>query len=183
MLRAIAVRTASDQKSSPQAHPHSGIAVLEHDERHLRRKAITLTDGTRILADFAEPVVLDAGDELVLDNGAVVTIAAASEPLYEITARDPAHLAQLAWHIGNRHLPAAIAADKILILRDHVIKSMLIGLGAAVRDITAPFNPVRGAYGGHGAAHQHGHEHTHGHDHGHGHDHDHDGHSHHHHHD
>lgn len=184
MLRAIAVRTASQERTGPHARPRSGTAVLQHDERHLRRKAIKLTDGTKILADFPEPVVLVAGDELVLDNGTVVTIAAADEPLYEITARDEAHLVQLAWHIGNRHLPAAISADKILILRDHVIKSMLIGLGATVHEATAPFNPIRGAYAEHGAGHHH-HGHEHAHDHGHTHDHDHDDHSndHHHHHD
>ncbi len=58
------------------------------------------------------------------------------------------HLAELAWHIGNRHLAAAIEADRILILRDHVIKAMLEGLGATVTDIVEPFTPVRGAYSG-----------------------------------
>ena len=43
------------------------------------------------------------------------------------------HLAELAWHIGNRHLAAAIEAERILILRDHVIRAMLEGLGAVGR--------------------------------------------------
>lgn len=181
MLRAIALRTATQGGADLHASQISGTAVLQHDERHLRRKAIKLTDGTKILVDFPEPVVLASGDQLVLDDGTVVTIAAAEEPLYEITARDHSHLVQLAWHIGNRHLPAAVDADKIFILRDHVIKAMLTGLGATVNEITAPFNPVRGAYAGHEPGHQHAHEHAHEHAHGH-HHHDHD-HSHHHHHD
>lgn len=179
MLRAIAVRPPSKESPDVKA-PSQSTAVLQHDERHLRRKAIKLTDGSKILADFPEPVVLIAGDELLLDNGDVVTIVAADEPLYEIEARNDAHLTQLAWHIGNRHLPAAIEANRILILRDHVIKAMLTGLGATVHEIMAPFNPIRGAYAGHEPGHQHGHQHSHGHtdDHSHGHDH-----SHHHHHD
>lgn len=176
MLRATAVRTSPQGGVDSHAPQIAGTAVLQHDERHLRRKAIKLTDGTKILVDFPEPVVLASGDQLVLDDGTVVTISAADEPLYEITARDHTHLVQLAWHIGNRHLAAAIESDKILILRDHVIKAMLTGLGATVRDITAPFNPVRGAYAGH----EPGHHHSHGHTHDHHHDHDH---SHHHHHD
>ncbi len=46
---------------------------------------------------------------------------------------------------------------RILILRDHVIEDMLIGLGATVRHVREPFQPVRGAYhsGGHGHAHGH----------------------------
>ena len=83
----------------------------------------------------------------------------------------------LAWHIGNRHLAAEIEAERILILRDHVIRSMLEGLGAVVSDVVEPFNPLGGAYsgegGGHGhSAHGHAHEH-HEHD-GHGHAHSHD---------
>ena len=52
------------------------------------------------------------------------------------------HLAELAWHIGNRHLAAAIEPDRILILRDHVIKAMLEGLGATVADTVEPFEPL-----------------------------------------
>ena len=183
MLRAIAIQAASKAGVDTHAPSPFGTAVLQHDERHLRRKAIKLTDGSKVLVDLPEPVVQAAGDALLLDNGAVVAIVAADEPLYEITARNSADIAQLAWHIGNRHLPAAIAADRILILRDHVIKAMLIGLGATVREITAPFNPLRGAYSGHGHQHGHDHKHDHAHDHDHDHSHDHDHGHHHHHHD
>src|SRR3569623_899527 len=167
MLRAIAVRPASKTKIEARDSSPFGTAVLQHDERHLRRKTINLTNGNNILVDFPEPVVLLAGDELVLDNGAVVSIIAADEPLYEITGHNSANLAELARHIDNRHLPAAIAADRLLILRDHVIKTMLAGLGANVHEIVAPFNPVRGAYAGHGHEHGHGHTLAHQHDNGH----------------
>jgi urease accessory protein len=145
-----------------------GRAVLAHDERHLRRRAIELADGGKVLVDLLEPVTLNDGDRLVLEDGRQIEIGAAPEELYDIRARGAVHLAELAWHIGNRHLAAAIEADRILILRDHVIKDMLEGLGATVADVVEPFSPVRGAYSGHG--HDHGH---HGHDH-HGHDHHHE---------
>ena len=103
-----------------------------------------------MLVDLPEPVTLADGDRLVLEDGRQIEIAAAPEELYDIRARDTVHLAELAWHIGNRHLAAAIEADRILILRDHVIKAMLEGLGATVTDIVEPFTPVRGAYSGHG---------------------------------
>lgn len=177
MLKAIAVRRATD--APPSHEPVLGRAILQHDERHLRRRMIEASDGRKVLVDLPEPVVLAAGDSLVIEGGGAVEIAAADEPLYAVRSRDPLHLAELAWHIGNRHLAAAIAADRILILRDHVIKAMLEGLGAEVEDIVAPFNPVRGAYSGHGHGHSHGdgeHHHDHGHgDHAH---HDHHGHSH-----
>ncbi len=163
MLRVIAVKSASGEEINAQTSAPFGTAILPHDERHLRRKTIALTDGSKVFVDFPEPVFLLAGDVLALDNGAFVTIAAADEPLYEITARDNIHLSELAWHIGNRHLPAAIASEKILILRDHVIKAMLEGLGATVHEIVAPFNPVRGAYAG--QSHAQGQHRAHSHDH------------------
>lgn len=157
MLKAVAVRRASEVAEGQE--PPTGRAVLQHDERHLRRRLIELVDGRKVMVDLAETVVLDAGDTLVLKDGGTVAIAAAYEPLYEVFAKDPVHLLELAWHIGNRHLAAAIEPTRILILRDHVIMAMLEGLGARVKEIVAQFNPVRGAYSGHG-------EHSHGHDHG-----------------
>ncbi|MGO4638952.1 urease accessory protein UreE [Mesorhizobium sp. 2RAF45] len=138
-------------------------AVLAHDERHLRRRAIELSDGSKVLVDLPEPVALNDGDRLVLEDGRHVEIIAAPEEVYDIRARDGVHLTELAWHIGNRHLAAGIEADRIVILRDHVIKAMLEGLGATVREVSEPFKPVRGAYSGHGD----GHGHDHGHDHSH----------------
>ncbi len=142
------------------------IAVLDHEERHLRRRVIELVHGDKVLVDLPEPVHLESSDVLVLDDGRHAEIIAAEEHVYDIRAHDAVHLAELAWHIGNRHLAAQIEADRILILRDHVIKAMLEGLGAKVTEISEPFHPVRGAYSGHG--HAHGHDHGHGHGHGHG---------------
>ncbi|CAH2409066.1 urease accessory protein UreE [Mesorhizobium escarrei] len=138
-------------------------AVLVHDERHLRRRAIETARSDRVLVDLPEPVALNDGDRLVLEDGRHIEIIAAEEPLYDIRASGPVHLAELAWHIGNRHLAAAVEANRILILRDHVIKAMLEGLGATVRDVSEPFKPLRGAYSGHSHGHAHAEAHAHSH--------------------
>lgn len=149
--------------------PLSGRVELTHDGRHLRRKALKLEDGSSVMLDLKEAVLFATGDRLVLEDGSKIEIVAAPEELYEIHAHDKLHLIQLAWHLGNRHLPAQIEEGRILILRDHVIRQMLEGLGAHVHDVVEPFQPVRGAY--HNAG---GHDHSHGaHDH-HGHHHHHD---------
>lgn len=169
MLRATSVRRrpAGERQGQPTG---ARRAVMRHDERHLRRKAITLSDASRVLVDLSHTLVLDDGDALVLEDGSEVLVEAAAEELYEVSAADARRLAELAWHIGNRHLAAAIEADRILILRDHVIRAMLEGLGADVLEVTAPFAPTRGAYseGGHGhghtelhAHHEHDHHHHH----------------------
>jgi urease accessory protein len=162
--RAVSVLTAGTAGSVPP----SGRAVLPHDERHLRRRAIELADGSKVLVDLPKPVTLNDGDRLVLEDGGHIEITAAPEEVYDIRARDGVHLTELAWHIGNRHLAAAIEPGRILILRDHVIKAMLEGLGATVRDVSQPFKPVRGAYSAQGAhGHDHGHAHAEAHAHSH----------------
>lgn len=156
--------------------------VLPHDLRHLRRKVLHLENGDMVMLDLKEPVLFASGDLLVREDGELIEIVAAEEKLFEIRGRDSRHLIELAWHLGNRHLSAQIEDERIVILRDHVIRAMLQGLGATVSEVTEPFQPARGAYHAHGG-HSHGHDH-HDHDHdGHDHDgHDHDGHDHGHHH-
>ncbi len=163
----------------PQGTPFD-IVVLAADERHLRRKVLTLQHGDKMLVDLPETVMLSHGDRLVLDDGRNVEVIAAEEALIEACGRDAIHLIELAWHLGNRHLPAQVEAERILVGHDHVIRDMLIGLGARVRDVSEPFHPVRGAYHSHGGGHGGGHGHEHGHAHAGAHHHG-DGHHHHHH--
>lgn len=124
--------------------------TLEADERRLRRRVLHLPDGEEILVDFPAALTLGDGDALRLGDGRLVGIRAASEALYEVTGRDGAHLLRLAWHIGNRHQPAQIADGRLLLRRDPVIRDMLTGLGATIRDVEAAFSPEHGAYHGHG---------------------------------
>lgn len=137
--------------------------TLDFDDRFRRRKAFVAAGGLAFLLDLAEATVLRDGDALRLEDGSLVAIRAAPEPLIEVTAGGAISLARLAWHLGNRHLPAEIDGSRILIRHDHVIEAMLRGLGAGVREVLAPFNPEGGAYGEHNRAehHPHGHDHHH----------------------
>ncbi len=113
------------------------VLALPSDQRHLRRKLLHLPDDDVVMLDLKEAVMLADGDVLLLDTGEYVEIGAVEEPLYAVTARDPLHLTELAWHLGNRHLQVEIGEGRILIQRDPVIRAMLLGLGAAVEEITA----------------------------------------------
>lgn len=138
------------------AHHGRGAAIdsitLAHDERRLRRKLLTGKNGTEVLVDFPNTVTLDHEGALELDDGRLFEILAAREILYAVTASDAAHLLRLAWHIGNRHTPAQLDAGRILIKRDHVLKTMLEGLGAKVAEVTEPFFAEHGAYHSHNHA-------------------------------
>jgi urease accessory protein len=122
------------------------------------------------MVDLPQTTVLEHGDALALEDGRLVEVVAAEEELLEVTGHGAAELSQLAWHIGNRHLAAQIEQYRILILRDQVIRDMLSGLGAHVRDVIEPFHPVRGAYSGQTHSHGHGDHHHHDHNHGHSHE-------------
>ena len=151
-------------------HPHAhgtpvDSVVLDYEGRFLRRKVLTTASGAQVLVDLAQTTSLDHGGVLVTTDGAEIVVEAAPEPLLAITG----DLVRLAWHIGNRHTPCQIAADRLLIRRDHVLRGMLERLGAQVAEVTAPFTPEGGAYG-HGRTHGHNHSHAHGpdgHDHAH----------------
>ncbi len=136
------------------------VVVLTHDQRHVRRKLLHMQHDDVVMLDLRESVQLVHGNLLLTETGETVEVIAAEEELYEVSPKDRLHLVELAWHLGNRHLPAQIEEARILILRDHVIRDMLTGLGAVVRDVLEPFHPVRGAYHGSGHGHDHGHYHN-----------------------
>jgi urease accessory protein len=190
MIRATQVLAAHRWTQSP-----ADTIVLDFDDRHRRRMAMTGTRGLEFLLDLENAVALRGGDALVLEDNRLIEVVAAPEPLLEIRCNDPQHLVRVAWHLGNRHLPTQMMAKGLRIRRDHVIEAMVKGLGARVIEIEAPFDPEGGAYAGGGHAHAaeadpHGHaahdhsSHDHGdhhhhdehcdHDHHHGHSHAHD---------
>jgi urease accessory protein len=181
MIRATQVRGQHRWSETP-----ADAVVLDFDDRHRRRMVMTGTRGLEFLLDLEHAVALRGGDALVLDDGRLIEVVAAPEPLLEIRCSDPQHLVRVAWHLGNRHLPTQITPRGLRIRRDHVIEAMVKGLGARIIEIEAPFDPEGGAYAGGGhvhagephdhaghgnAPHDHGdHPHDHGHHHGQGHD-------------
>lgn len=149
--------------------------MLDYDDRHRRRMAMTGMRGLEFLLDLEEAFALRGGDALVLEDGRLIEVVAAPEQLIEIRCNDPYHLARVAWHLGNRHLLTQITGKGLRVRRDHVIEDMVKGLGARVIEIEAPFDPEGGAYAGGGHSHgdQMHHDHVHDehcdHDHDHGH--------------
>ena len=157
---------------------HLDSVMLAPDQRRLQTAHLTGVNGTPIGLMLPEPVILRMGDAFELDGGDLVEIVVEPEALTEIRGNDLTHLARLAWHLGDRHVPIQVLANRIRMRRDAALEAMLAALGARLTAIEAPFDPEGGAYATH-AGHDHGHDHGHGHHH-HGHDHHHDDHGHHH---
>jgi len=173
MHRAISVV----RKPAVRADKVVDTVTLDHEGRQRRRIALTGDAGLGFLLDLDKATSLADGDAVKLEDGSLVRVKAAAQPLLEITAENPLRLVRLAWHIGNRHTPAEITADAIYIERDHVLAEMVRGQGGLAREVERPFQPERGAYDhecGPDCGHDHGHGHSHHHhDHGHAHSHSH----------
>ncbi|WP_204266301.1 urease accessory protein UreE, partial [Escherichia coli] len=79
---------------SPRSFADSAVidrVVLDYDDRHRRRMAMEGVEGTAFLLDLAEAVPLVSDSGLELEDGRIVLVVAAAEPLLEIRAKDPNH--------------------------------------------------------------------------------------------
>jgi len=174
MPRATSVVAAADRRDRPIAD----TVLLDYAQRGGAQKlAVTGLKGSVFEIDLPQPARLRTDDLLLLDDGTLVEVVAAPEPLIEARAADVTALSRLAWHLGDRHVPIEILPNRIRARRDAAIETLLVALGAKVTAIEAPFEPEGGAYAfshGHDHAHHDHHDHDHDHSHGHGHGHHHD---------
>ena len=144
MKTARATRVVAEAEANGDADDR---IVLDFDHRHRRRLRMTTCGGRDFLLDLEEARPIRNGDMLELTDGTRVTVIAKAERVAEIRTDDPHRLMRIAWHLGNRHLPTEILADRLRIAYDHVIVDMVSGLGGVVEVVEAPFQPEGGAYG------------------------------------
>lgn len=161
MPRATSVIAAAHRHDRPIAD----TVILDYAQRSADKVTVTGANGTVIDIELHMPVRLRTDDLLLLDDGTLVEVVAAPEPLIEARAFDLAGLSRLAWHLGDRHIPVQVLTNRVRARRDAAVETLLTSLGAKVTMIDAPFEPEGGAYAL-SQAHDHGH---HGHAH---HDHD-----------
>jgi urease accessory protein len=152
--------------------PAGDTIILDYAQRSAQKITVASVKGAAIEIDLAKPQRLRTDDLLVLDDGNLVEVVAAPEPLIEARAADVGGLSRLAWHLGDRHIPVQVLANRIRARREASIETLLTSLGAKVTAIDAPFEPEGGAYES-SPAHSHDHDHAHGHSHHHPHGHDH----------
>jgi urease accessory protein len=151
ILRAGAARPA----------PVADTLILDFAQRTRKQGFVFTGKGTCIEFAFEEEPSLATDDALVLDDGKVIEIVAAPEPLIEARLADPVALARMAWLLGSRHLPVQLFANRMRLQRNPDIEILLKERGAKVAAIEAPFEPYADA----AASHDHHHDHGHGHDH------------------
>jgi len=120
--------------------------ILDYQDRNRRRIKLDSKKKISFLLDEKETVFLNNGSLLILSNEYKVKVIAKLESVLKVEAKDKSNLSSLAWHIGNRHIPAEIHKDYIIIQRDEIISRMLKLLGAKVVKKKLSFTPEKGAY-------------------------------------
>jgi urease accessory protein len=142
---------------------------LDWDVRQKSRFETTDSNGRSVGVFLQRGQVVRGGDVLVGEDGSLLKVLAAPQPVLRIThCRDHGSLFDLtraAYHLGNRHVPIELQADHLKIEPDHVLADMLRSMHLIVNEVSESFEPENGAYGEHGGGHHHHHDDAHGHDH------------------
>jgi urease accessory protein len=151
---------------------------LDWDVRQKSRFDATDSQGRHLGIFLPRGTLVRGGDVLVAEDGSLIQVIAAPQPVLVITHcsqhGSAFDLTRAAYHLGNRHVPIELQPDHLKIEPDHVLADMLRAMHLTVQEVQAPFEPEGGAYGasaghtahaGHHHARAHGHEHEHGHDH------------------
>lgn len=155
ILEAYQHATAFDGSWQDEVH-------LVFSEREKSRYRTTTAGGRDIGWFLPRGSVLCDGDALVCGSNQIVLVRAASESLTEACSDDPLLLARAAYHLGNRHVSLQVLPGRLRFPRDHVLESMLEGLGLLVSAVDDVFTPEAGAYTTHSHPHT-GHAGDHGH--------------------
>lgn len=191
-----------EKLAAPEAGTPSAELILPFELRQKSRLLANLSSGEEVALFLPRGTVLRGGDRLRAKDGRIIAVVAKPERVMQVHCADAQAFARAAYHLGNRHVPLQVGKDWLRLEADHVLKEMLLGLGARVEEVEAPFEPEAGAYGenagesgGHAGddGHRHHgssnakihdryhppqaqqpHSHSHSHEHGHSHDHSHD---------
>jgi urease accessory protein len=178
---------------APALVRRASVVALDWDTRQKSRFEALDSAGRRLAVFLPRGRVVRGNDVLVGEDGSLIRVEALAQPILVVTAAandDAASasllLAKAAYHLGNRHVPLEVRADRLVLEPDHVLAEMLARMGLEVAITSGAFEPEPGAYdaapvaGGHehahGLAHEKGHEHEHArgharaHAHGHAHD-------------
>jgi urease accessory protein len=123
--------------------------TLSFEERQKSRQRVALDGGEEAALVLARGTCLSDGDLLRAEDGRVIAVRAAPEPVTTALTADPTLLARAAYHLGNRHVALQIGEGSVRYLEDHVLDAMVAALGLRLVHEQRPFEPEAGAYHGH----------------------------------
>ena len=157
---------------APVLLKRAATVELDWDVRQKSRFDATDSQGRQIGVFLPRGTAVRGGDVLVAEDGSLVRVIAAPQPVLRITHctahGTPFDLTRAAYHLGNRHVPIELKPDHLKIEPDHVLADMLRSMHLIVVAVEEAFEPEGGAYGSHEHSHGAGYDHAHDHGHAHG---------------
>jgi urease accessory protein len=135
------------------------ILTLPFEQRQKCRLRTRLDNGEEVGLMLPRGAVLRNGECLRAENGLIVELKAAAEPVSTVHSDDNLLLQRACYHLGNRHVLLQIGGGWIRYLQDHVLDDMVRTLGLSPSHEHEPFEPEAGAYRQHHADRHHGHSH------------------------
>src|SRR5690606_20184754 len=93
-----------DAHLAPSLINNAPKAILAYSLRCRSRQRIKLDNGEVVGLILNQGTVLRHGDILVADDGKLIAVHAAIEPVVRVGARNPLQLTRAAYHLGNRHI-------------------------------------------------------------------------------
>ncbi len=142
----------------------AAVVALDWDLRQRSRFQATDETGRDWGVVLPRGQVVRGGDVLVAEDGTLLRVVAAPQPVMVVTLKEgyPGFdLLRAAYHLGNRHVPLELQPDHLKLEPDTVLADMLRQMGLVVTEAMLGFEPEGGAYSGGGHGH-HGHDHSHG---------------------
>ena len=142
---------------APVLVKRAATVELDWDVRQKSRFDATDSQGRSLGIFLPRGTVVRGGDVLVAEDGSLVQVIAAPQPVLVITPC-PTHgsafdLTRAAYHLGNRHVPIELKPDHLKIEPDHVLADLLRAMHLTVVAATVAFEPEGGAYAAGGHAH------------------------------
>jgi urease accessory protein len=132
--------------------------TLPYDLRQKSRQRVSLDSGREAAIVLSGATSLASGDRLRASDGTCVRIISAPEPVSTVVSDDFLDLTRASYHLGNRHVSLQVGSGWLRYQPDHVLDDMVRSLGLSVVRESAPFEPERGAYHGHGTRADHSHD-------------------------
>ena len=127
----------------------SDTLTLAYENRRKSRVRVKLDSGEDAGIFLPRGTILRGGDTLMGDDGRIIEIRAAAEPISTAKTDDALVFARACYHLGNRHVALQIGEGVIRYQPDHVLDELVRALGLIVRQEVAPFDPESGAYSHH----------------------------------
>ena len=147
---------------APVLVKRASILKLDWDVRQKSRFDAADSLGRPLGVFLPRGTLVRGGDMLVAEDGSMVRVIAAPQPVLRITPctthGTSFDLIRAAYHLGNRHVPIELKPDHLKIEPDHVLADMLRAMHLTVDEVQEAFEPEGGAYSS-----ASGHVHTHAH--------------------